>query len=145
MAAKMTDNLFVESYIMLNMEITFAGVKSWFEMAGSPLDDAMLFKALLFPEKMSCELQAEVTRMIVYRHEDVFFQVNRVWETDDDTIESIRNVYDPVHQLLLRIMNIRSLRGEQNALIDLGIALNKDKLGALPLYNSLHTYFQNNK
>jgi hypothetical protein len=127
---------------MMNLEITFSGVRSWFEMAGIPNDDTVLFKALLFPEQIPPDLQAEVTRMIVYRYEDVFFQVSRTDETFKDNQESMRDVNEPVHQLLLRMMNVRSLKGTEDAFFELGFALQKDKIIEQPLYPSLHSYFQ---
>lgn len=142
MNAQMMDQLFVDSYLMMNFEITFSGVRSWFEMAGIPTDDAVLFKALLFPEQITPDLQAEITRMIVYRYEDVFFQVSRTDENIEDNAGLIRDVNEPVHQLLLRMMNVRSLQGTEDAFFELGFTLQKDKVNEQPLYPSLHNYFQ---
>lgn len=142
MNAQIMDQLFVESYLMMNLEITFTGVRSWFEMSGAQMEDIDLFGALLFPDQIRPELQSEITRMIVYRHEDVFFQVSRA-----DGLNSVDNdpkldTFEPVHQLLLRCMNVRSLSGIDDAIIDLGIALQKDMLREQPLYPTLHSYFQ---
>ncbi|MGO4695547.1 hypothetical protein AB4Z50_14840 [Paenibacillus sp. 2TAB26] len=142
MRAQMMDKLFLESYLMMNMEITFVGVKAWFEMAGMPMDDVALFRALLLPEKIDSALQPEMTRLIVYRYEDVFFQVNRTCNSTDGDADPLRDVYDPLHQLLIRLMNTLSLDGEQNAMIDLGLELNLDRKREIPLYPSLHTFFQ---
>ncbi|WP_336788363.1 hypothetical protein [Paenibacillus sp. MMO-177] len=131
MNAQMMDSLFIESYLMLNMDISFTGVRTWFEMAGLSMDDVTLFKTLWQPEKMASEYQAEVSRLIIYRIEDVFFQINR---TEEEFSE-------PIHQLLLRTMNTRTLYGEQDAMIDLGVLLMQDKEREVPLYPSLHTYF----
>lgn len=140
MNAQIMDSLFIESYLMMNMEITFAGVRSWLEMSNLPMDDVSLFKVLLQPEKMKPEHQAEITRLIVYRYEDVFFQVNRT-DGEGET-DPLRDVNDPNHQLLLRLMNTRSLAGEQNAMIDLGVALLQDKERENPIYTSLHRFFE---
>lgn len=141
MNAQSMDQLFVESYMMMNFEITFSGVRAWFEMGGMPCDDSELFKALLFPEQISIDLQAELTRMIVYRYEDVFFQVSRLDEPIEGSVDVKEETAEPVHQLLLHLMNIRSLRGSNDALIDLGLALSSDKSIDEPLYPSLHSYF----
>ncbi|WP_187768209.1 hypothetical protein [Paenibacillus sp. PL91] len=137
----MMDKLFLESYLMMNMEITFAGVRAWFDMAGMVMDDVPLFRALLLPEKMVIEDQAEFTRLIIYRYEDVFYQVNRTCFSTDGDADPLRDEYDPIHQLLIRLMNTLSLSGEQNAMIDLGLELNLDRKRETPLYPSLHSFF----
>ncbi|WP_054943573.1 hypothetical protein [Paenibacillus ihuae] len=142
MNAQMMDQLFVESYLMMNLEITFTGVRSWFEMGGIPTEDIELFGALLFPDQIRPELQSEITRMIVYRHEDVFFQVSRTVEPNSGNDNPKHDIFDPVHQLLLRCMNVRSLSGVDDAVIDLGIALHKDMARVQPLYPTLHGFFQ---
>jgi hypothetical protein len=142
MNAEMVDQLFVDSYLMMNLEITFSGVRSWFEMAGISTDDSLLFKALLFPEQITPDLQVEIAQMIVYRYEDIFFQVSRT----DDSVESEAgpnyDVNEAMHQLLLRMMNVRSLKGTEDAFFELGFILQKDKFNEQPLYLSLHNYFQ---
>jgi hypothetical protein len=140
MNAQMVDQLFVESYMMMNMEITFAGVRSWFDMSGSTMDDVTLFKVLLFPEQMTADIQAEAALMIVYRYEDVFFQVNRAEESIDEPVDPHRDVTEPLHQLLLKSMNTRTLQGTEDALIDLGVTLMQDMLKYEPLYPSLHAF-----
>lgn len=140
MNTQMMDNLFFETYMMTSTEITFAGICSWFKMNGKAIDDVTLFKALLFPEQLDPEQQAEFTRMIVYRHEEVFFQVNRADDPDCDDIAPHRDVSDPVHQLLLRLMNTRSLHGGEDALIDLGVALHQDMKKDNPRYPTLHSF-----
>ncbi|MDQ8734839.1 hypothetical protein [Paenibacillus sp. LHD-38] len=46
----------------------------------------MLFPIVLLPMKMVSEHQAEVTRLIVYRYEDVFFKIIQTSDsTDGDT------------------------------------------------------------
>lgn len=142
MRAQMMDMLFLESYLMMNMEITFFGVRAWFDMAGMPMDDVALFRALLLPEKIEIEHQAEVTRLIVYRYEDVFFQVNRTYNSTDGDADPLQDANDPIHQLLIRLMNTLSLAGEQNAMIDLGLGLNLDRKREIPLYPTLHQFFQ---
>lgn len=142
MNTQMMEQLFVESYIMMNLEITFPGVRSWFDMVGMAIEDAELFKTLLFHEQIRSEIQSEITRMIVYRHEDVFFQVNRTNDTADAQEIPVQDTSDPVHQLLIRLMNVRSLKSSEDALIDLGVALQKDRVRDIPLYPSLHGYFQ---
>lgn len=141
MNAQMLDQIFVESYLMVNMEITFAGIRNWFELAESPIDDAALFGALLFPEQIDSDFQLAFARMILYRQEDVFFQASRTHHSIGAE-DRIRDTSEPIHQLLLRLMNVRSLNGTENALIDLGVALSKDKALDRPLYPSLHHYFQ---
>ncbi|MFC5402452.1 hypothetical protein [Cohnella soli] len=141
MNAQMLEDLFVESYMMVNFEITFNGVRQWFEMAGYDFDEATLFRCLLFPEQISSDRQAELARLVVYRYEDVFFQVSRM--NDQDSVRvSIQDESEPVHQLLLRLMNVRSLRGVEDTIIDLGVALQKDKSSASPLYGPLHRFFE---
>ena len=108
MNAQMMDNLFVESYMMMNFEITFSGVRAWFEMSNAQMDDVTLYRNLLFPEQISHEKQAEMTRMVIYRCEDVFFQVNRVDEPSEEPVHPLRDVNEPMHQLLLRLMHVRS-------------------------------------
>lgn len=41
---------FSDTYLMVNFEITFQEIQSWLSMAGHNMDDASLFRALLFPE-----------------------------------------------------------------------------------------------
>lgn len=130
MALQIHNQLFVESFIMLNFEITFDGVKSWFGWSGNVLDDADLFKAFLFPEELPAGRQAELLCLITYRYEDVFFQENRGGDTNESK-----------HQLLLRLMNVRTLRGVNEAMLDLWITLKEDKLREKPLYPTLHTLF----
>ncbi|MGU3473131.1 hypothetical protein ACLBWT_18535 [Paenibacillus sp. D51F] len=141
MNAQMMDSLFVESYMMMNMEISFAGVRSWFEMTELPISDTELFRALLFPEQISPDFQSEFTRMVVYRHEDMFFQASRSHHLIG-THDPIRDSSDPIHQLLLHLLNVRTLRGSENALIDLGVALHKDMGRDQPRYLTLHAYFR---
>lgn len=143
MNAQMLDQLFVESYMMMNLEITFAGVRNWIELAETSIDDISLFGALLFPEQIRPDFQSEFARMILYRHEDMFFQASRNHHSIG-TDDPIRDSSDSVHQLLVHLMNVRSLRGNENALIDLGVALHKDMARDVPLYPSLHDYFQTN-
>ncbi|MFD2614695.1 hypothetical protein [Paenibacillus gansuensis] len=143
MNAQMMDQIFVESYMMMNLEITFAGVRNWFELAETSIDDAALFGALLFPEQIPSDFRSEFARMILYRHEDMYFQASRTHHSIG-TEDPIRDTSEPVHQLLVRLMNVRSLHGNENALIDLGVALHKDKALNVPLYQSLHRYFQMN-
>lgn len=141
MNAQMMDNLFVESYMMMNLEITFNGVRTWFEMSEDQVDDVELFRNLLFPEQIAHARQAEFTRMIVYRYEDVFFQVNRLNEAEND-FHPLRDVNEPIHQLLLRMMQIRSLRGADETIIDLWVALQKDKASENPKFSQLHGFFE---
>lgn len=142
MNAQMIDQLFVESYLMINLEITFSGVRSWFEMSGVPIEDIDLFGALLFPDQIRPELQSEIARMIVYRQEDVFFQVNRANQFISDRDVPINDIYEPVHQLLLRCMNVRSLSSIDDAIIDLGMSLQKDNSLENPLYPTLQGFFR---
>lgn len=133
------DRYFVDSYIMVNFDITFEGIKSWFSMSGLIIDDATLFRSLLLPEQLYPDIQSEFMRMIVYRNEDVFFQANRLGISEEE--DRFSDVLEPVHQLLLKIMNIRTLRGEQEALLDLYVLLQEDKTLSEPLYPSLHGLF----
>ena len=56
MNAQMMDNLFVESYMMMNFEITFSGVRAWFEMSNAQMDDVLhCTRNLFFPEQISHE------------------------------------------------------------------------------------------
>lgn len=144
MNAQMIENLFVESYMMMNFEITFNGVRQWFDMAAYDIDELTLFRYLLFPEQISSDRQAELARVIVYRCEDVFFQVSRLDEKDTARPD-IQNVLEPIHQLLLRLMKVRALHGVENAIIDLGVALQQDMTSENPIYSPLHGFFHNNK
>jgi len=134
------DRFFIDSYIMINFDITFEGVKSWFSMSGLMIDDDTLFRSLLIPEHLYPDIQSEFMRMIVYRNEDVFFQANRAG-ISDDLEDPLSDIKEPVHQLLLKVMNIRTLRGEKEALLDLYVILQADKIQNEPLYPSLHELF----
>ena len=140
MNTQIMDQIFVESYMMMSFEITFAGVRNWFDLAETQIESDDLFGALLFPEQIRPNFQLEFARMILYRHEDVFYQASRTHHSIG-TEDPIRDITDPVHQLLLHMMNVRTLRGSENALIDLGVVLNKDKSLDQPLYPSLHGFF----
>lgn len=129
MNAQFIENLFIDSYMMMNFEITFSGVKDWFSMADMTFTDVELFRALLFPEHQDTSLQFSYA--VVYRHEDMFFQANRFGDTNE-----------PIHQLLLRMMNVKTIQGEQNALIDLGLELHQDKNSINPKYSTLHHFFE---
>lgn len=139
MNTQIMDQLFSETYMMMNIEITFAGVRRWFEMAEIPIDDATLFNALLFPERISEIFKTEMSLIIIYRHEDMFFQNNRM-DSVIDTIDPLHDVRDPINQLLLKLMNTRLLHGCEDALIDMGVTLKKDMSSANPLYPSLHGF-----
>lgn len=133
---------------MMNFEITFLGVKDWFQVTGYPASDEQLFRSLLVPEQLDPTIQYEIMRHVVYRHEDVFFQANRISHTENETdplnIEAYQdNIFEPVHQLLLRLMNIRTLQGEQEALLELYVTLQQDRLRDEPLYANLHDFFAN--
>lgn len=140
MHAQIMDRIFVESYMMVSLEITFAGVRNWFELAEMPIDDTVLFGSLLFPEQINIDYQSTFARMILYRHEDVFFQASRTHHSVGEE-DPIRDTSDPIHQLLLHLMKVRSLDGIENALIDLGVTLNTDRALVIPRYPSLHRYF----
>lgn len=140
MNAQMTDRLFGDAFVMMNFEITFHGVKSWFDMAGYNYDDAMLFRLLLFPESFSEELQAGILRMIVYRCEDIFFQTNRSGTSPEADSQYDSN--EATHQLLLKMMSLRTLQGTDNALLDLYVLIQEDMQRDAPLYATLHSLFQ---
>ncbi|AGA60004.1 hypothetical protein Theco_4000 (plasmid) [Thermobacillus composti KWC4] len=122
--------LFIESFIMLNFEITFDGMKTWFSWSGDVLEDAELFRTVLFPEELPEDRQAKLLRMIAYRYEDMFFQEHR----GGDAFES-------KHQLLLRLMNVRTLNGVNEAMLDLWITLKADRSRKNPAYPTLHSLF----
>lgn len=141
MKAQITDRLFGDAFVMMHFEITFEGVKSWFNMANYTMSESTLFRTLLVPEYSSEEQRAELLRMVVYRYEDVFFQANRTCidqmnETDPSTESD-----EPIHQLLLHMMNKRTLVGIDNALLDLYIIIQEDKQSGQPSYVSLHDLF----
>ncbi|KAA1190794.1 hypothetical protein PAENI_00640 [Paenibacillus sp. B2(2019)] len=46
-----------------------------------------------------------------------------------------------VHQLLLRMMNSRTLNGEDNTKLDLYLLLQEDRQADTPLYPTLHHLF----
>jgi hypothetical protein len=141
MNAQLTDRLFGDSFIMLNFEITFQGVKSWFTLSGLEMDDALLFRSLLIPESLPEEQQADLLLTIVYRYEDVFFQANRSGLVDDSTNDPITTTEEPLHQLLLCMLNKRTLHGDQNTILDLFIVLQEDHLKDVPLYPTLSGFF----
>ncbi|KGP78100.1 MULTISPECIES: hypothetical protein [Paenibacillus] len=128
-----------DSFFMMNFEITFKGVQAWLDMAGHPMDDSKLFRLLFSSDYL--QEQAEILRMIVYRYEDVFFQANRTALNEQES--DIRaDVHEPIHQLLLKMMNQRIIAGEDNALLDLYLILQKDKQSSTPQYTSLHCFFE---
>jgi hypothetical protein len=127
---------FSDTYLMVNFEITFQEIQSWLSMAGHNMDDASLFRALLFPESLDSDQQTELCWIILHRYEDVFFQTNRNW-TDPEHPASTYNV----HQLLLRMMNSRTLNGEDNTKLDLYLLLQQDRQADTPLYPTLHHLF----
>lgn len=130
MNALLSKQLHAETYLMLNIEITFTGLRQWFRMAGEQYDDVLLFQAVLMPEKAVPEKQAEFAQLVLFRHEDVFFHMHRGLPTDD-----------PIHQLMLRILNVRTLYGEENAVIELWETLNRDRMEKQPKYRSIHEFF----
>lgn len=127
---------FSDTYYMVNFEISFQGIQSWMTMAGHNMDEASLFRALLFPESLEVDHQSDLFWTILHRYEDVFFQTNRNWYDPEDP-ETMCNA----HQLLLCMMNNRTLNGEENALLDLYLLLQQDKQADEPLYPTLHTLF----
>lgn len=126
----MLDQLQVETCFMLNIEITFPGVREWFNLAGHTMDDAALFRALFMPNKLPTEIQIPFAQLVFFRHEDIFFQMHRNYPPDN-----------PLHQLLIRLHNVRTLRGDDEALIDLWEALKWDRDSAEPKYKDIHHYF----
>src|SRR5690606_15074549 len=107
----------------------YPGVRKWFEMAGERSDDLFLFRALLLPDKLSGDQQVSFAQMIIFRHEDVFFQMHRGLSTDDH-----------LHQLLVRLLNVRTLRGDDEALLDLWDELKRDKESEQPKYAPIHDF-----
>ena len=127
---------FSDTYLMVNFEITFQEIQSWLSMAGHTMDEASLFRALLFPESLGSGQQTDLFWIIVHRYEDVFFQTNRNW-TDPEHPASTDNI----HQLLLCMMNNRTLNGEENTMLDLYLLLQQDRQVDAPLYPTLHHLF----
>lgn len=125
-----------DTFIMMNFEITFKGIKKWFTMAGFPMDDVLLFRSLLMPGTIDPEQQAELLWLILHRYEDVFFQVNAcmLGDTDDDS-------NSPIHQLLLQLLRKRTLYGEKDTVIDLYLIIQKDRKQEKAIYPSLHQMF----
>lgn len=140
---QMLDRLFSDAYGMMNFEITFAGVKNWFLLAGVEMDDTTLFRTLFVPEQIEEAVQAETLQMIVYRYEDMFFQINRCDQASIEDQNIIMNTNDPIHQLLLQMMNKRVLTGTENAMLDLYLILQQDQNKRSPNYPSLHGLFKN--
>ncbi|WP_405176532.1 hypothetical protein MHI27_14110 [Paenibacillus sp. FSL H8-0261] len=66
---------FSDTYLMVNFEITFQEIQSWLSMTGHNMDDASLFRALLFPESLDSDQQTELCWTILHRYEDVFFLI----------------------------------------------------------------------
>ncbi|QQZ64623.1 hypothetical protein JI735_33780 (plasmid) [Paenibacillus sonchi] len=125
-----------DTFVMLNFEITFKGIQKWLSMAGHTMDDAALFRALLMPGNIEPEQQSELLWLILHRYEDVFFQVNACMldDTDDDASS-------PIHQLMLHMLNKRTLYGEQNTLLDLYLLIQEDRKADDPIYPTLHHMF----
>ncbi|MFD1130703.1 hypothetical protein [Paenibacillus sp. PDC88] len=132
MNVQLVEQLQTETYFMLNLEITFTGLKEWFHMAGMQCDDVSLFQSILMPEKISPEKQVEFAQLILYRHEDVFFQMHRGLSADE-----------PLHQLLIQLLNVRTLHGEETAILDLWEKLNLDRKETDPKYRSIYELFSN--
>ncbi len=128
-----------DTYIMLNFEITFQGIHRWLALAGYVMDDATLFRSLFNPEAIDPEKQTELLYTILHRYEDVFFQMN-TYLLNDNSIES----HSPIHQLLLRMMNHRTLHGEDDALLDLYLLIQEDCKAEQAIYPSLHHLFDVN-
>lgn len=142
MRSSLNEQLFIDSYYMVNLEITFDGIKNWFEMAGASVSDKTLFKSLLFPEQCLSDETSDILQMIVYRYEDVFFQANREYiNMDEPDIASSSG--GNIHKLLVQIMRVKTLRGSDEALLDLYVELESDKLRDDPDYPTLHDYFIN--
>ncbi|MGG4132443.1 hypothetical protein ABEW19_29760 [Paenibacillus illinoisensis] len=129
------------NFFMMNFEITFSGVRAWLEMAGHSMTDIELFQLLLSPEQLTESDESEILRTLIYRYEDVFFQANRL-SMNEDVDVPVTDTDEPLHQLLLRILQYKTLNGEQNALIELYLLLQNDKISDAPLYPSLHDYFE---
>lgn len=142
MRANIQEQLFSDSYYMINLEITFDGVRKWFDMAGISIPDKTLFKTLLFPEQSLSDDTLQILQMIIYRYEDVFFQANKEY-TNVDEPDTATLAGGNVHRLLVDLMKVKTLRGSEEALLDLYVELDKDKLRVDPAYPSLHDYFDN--
>ncbi|WP_337035202.1 hypothetical protein [Paenibacillus illinoisensis] len=132
------------NFFMMNFEITFNGVRAWFEMAGHPMTDIELFQLLLSPEQLTESDESEILRTLIYRYEDVFFQANRL-SMNEDVDVPVTDTDEPLHQLLLRILQYKTLHGEQNALIELYLILQSDKHSKKPLYTALHDFFEKSR
>lgn len=125
-----------DTFVMLNFEITFHGIQKWLSMAGHTMDDASLFRALLMPGNIDPEQQSELLWLILHRYEDVFFQVNACMLGDSDDEAS-----SPVHQLLLKLLNHRTLHGEKDTVLDLYLLIQEDRKAVEPIYPTLHHMF----
>lgn len=125
-----------DSFVMMNFEITFKGLQAWLALAGQPMDDATLFRILFSSDFLLQVEQAEILRMIVYRYEDAYFQAFR-----NEFNEEVNDQGEPIHQLLLAMMNQRLLKGEEDALLDFYLILQEDIHRDMPLYPSLHQFF----
>lgn len=141
MESRLQDDLFIESYMMMNFEITFTGVRKWFEMANIQRDDSTLFRNLLFPEQVAHEEYTELAGMIINRYEDVYFQISRMSGHEGIGCPHYGE-NDSIHLLLLKMMHVRSIYGIEDAIIELGCALQKDKLCDKPIYFSLYQILQ---
>lgn len=105
-------------------------------MASKEIDDAPLFR--LLAQSLLPEAKAELFSMVVYRYDDVFFQANRSGITQETATDPLSDTNEPIHQLLLRFLNTRTLHGNQEALLDLYVLLQQDRLLEAPKYPSLH-------
>ncbi|WP_179036118.1 hypothetical protein [Paenibacillus sp. URB8-2] len=99
------------------------------------MDDSALFRFLLQPRWLDNDLQTKLACLILYRYENVFFQVHRSMDMDDPALSS------PLHQILLRMMNHRTLYGEEETVLDLYLLLQEDRQKEKPLYPSFHHLF----
>lgn len=134
----MLDRLFSDVFGMLHFEITFEGVRKWFGIAGVPFNDAALFHRLLAPEQFLEIDESQIPRMIFYRYEDMYFQTNRC----DQEGGPVADYHEPLHQLLLQMMNKRVLDGLEEAMLDLYLILQQDRNNPSPIYPTLHGLFE---
>ncbi|MFB5268170.1 hypothetical protein ACE41H_15485 [Paenibacillus enshidis] len=124
---------------MMNFEITFAGVASWFQSEGLPHDDNSILRALLLSEELPEDVQEQFFHLLIDRYENINFQSHRNF--DEGVADHYCDVTKPLHQLSLRFLKDRELHGLDEALINLGLELAQDKQREAPFYESIHAFF----
>lgn len=135
----MKQQLCNEIFYMMNFEITFDGVVSWFQSEGLAHDDNAVLRALLMPEALPEDVQEQFFHLLVDRHESVHFQ--RYVNMETGTEDPYGDVTKPLHQMTLRFLKDRELHGLDEAQLNLGLELAQDKQRTSPMFANIHAFF----